>query len=115
MKFVPTVLFAAALMVPLPSLVAFVGELDTAPHAAHVDTDESKNTKLEDVVIDSRWNQVGAGRADIDIAGGDLPSTTPMVDAVECWGTDFLQSYYSDSVGFSPNVGVESACVYPSK
>lgn len=82
---------------------------------AHVDIAESKDTKLEDVVIDSRWNATGAGRADIDFAGGDLPSTTPMVDAVECWGTDFKRSYYSDSVGFSPAVGVESACVYPSK
>jgi hypothetical protein len=82
---------------------------------AHVDIAEEKNTKLEDVVIDSRWNQAGAGRADIDFAGGDLPSSIPMVAAVECWGTDFLQSYYTDSVGFSPTVGVESACVYPSK
>jgi hypothetical protein len=82
---------------------------------AHVDIDDSKDTKLEDVVIDSRWNATGAGRADIDFSGGDLPSTIPMVDAVECWGTDFMQSYYNDSVGFSPTVGQESACVYPSK
>ena len=82
---------------------------------AHVDIDENKHTKLEDVVIDSRWNATGAGRADIDFSGGDLPSTIPMVDAVECWGTDFMRSYYSDSVGFSPTVGLESACVYPSK
>ncbi len=82
---------------------------------AHVDIDASKDTKLEDVVIDSRWNQAGAGRADIEIAGGDLPSATPMVDAVECWATDFTQSYYDDSVGFSPRVGVESACVYPEQ
>jgi hypothetical protein len=82
---------------------------------AHVDIAEEKNTKLEDVVIDSRWNQTGAGRADIDFAGGDLPSTTPLVVAVECWGSDFQQSYYADSVDFSPTVGVESVCVYPSK
>jgi len=82
---------------------------------AHVDIDEDKNTKLEDVVIDSHWNATGAGRADIDFSGGDLPGTIPMVDAVECWGTDFMRSYYSDSVGFSPTVGLESACVYPSK
>ncbi len=82
---------------------------------AHVDIDDSKSTKLEDVVIDSRWNQTGAGRADIDFSGGDLPSTIPLVDALECWGTDFQQSYYTDSVGFSPTVGVESACVYRSK
>ncbi|HEX2670142.1 MAG TPA: hypothetical protein VHM25_04680, partial [Polyangiaceae bacterium] len=82
---------------------------------AHVDIADSKDTKLEDVVIDSRWNAAGAGRADIDFSGGDLPASTPMVDAVECWGTDFTQSYYNDSVNFSPTVGVETACVYPSK
>ena len=82
---------------------------------AHTDIADGKDTQLEDVVIDSRWNQIGAGRADIGLAGGDLPSTNPVVDAVECWGTDFLQSYYSDSVDFSPTVGVESACVYASK
>jgi hypothetical protein len=82
---------------------------------AHVDIAESKDTKLEDVVIDSRWNATGAGRADIDFTGGDLPSSISMVDAVECWGTDFVQNYYSDSVNFAPTVGVESACVYPSK
>jgi len=82
---------------------------------AHVDVADSKDTKLEDVVIDSRWNATGAGRADIDLAGGDLPAGTPMVDAVECWGSDFTQSYYNDSVNFSPTVGVEDACVYPSK
>jgi len=82
---------------------------------AHVDIAETKDTKLEDVVIDSRWNATGAGRADIDFTGGDLPPSIPMVDAVECWGTDFTQSYYNDSVNFSPTVGEESACVYPSK
>jgi len=82
---------------------------------AHVDIAESKDTLLEDVVIDSRWQPTGAGRADIDFTGGDLPASVPMVDAVECWGTDFVQSYYSDSVNFSPTVGTESACVYASK
>jgi len=38
-----------------------------------------------------------------------------MVDAVECWGSDFTVGYYNDSVNFSPTVGVETACVYPSK
>jgi hypothetical protein len=79
---------------------------------AHVDIDDSKQTKLEDVVIDSRWAVSGAGRADIAIAGGDLPTGIPMVDAVECWGTDFMQSYYTDSAGFAPTAGVASACVY---
>lgn len=79
---------------------------------AHVDIDERKNTKLEDVVIDSRWAASGAGRANIAIAGGDLPATIPIVNAVECWGTDFMQSYYTDSVSFAPTTGDVNACVY---
>ena len=80
--------------------------------AAHVDIDDSKLTKLEDVSVDSRWNAGGAGRADITIAGGDLPASVPIVDATECWGTDFAQAYYSDTVGFAPTAGDVSACVY---
>ncbi len=79
---------------------------------AHVDIDDSKMTLLEDVVIDSRWAASGAGRADIDIAGGDLPASIAMVTAVECWGTDFMQSYYEDSANFAPTAGDVSACVY---
>lgn len=82
---------------------------------AHVDIADSKDRQLEDVVIDSRWNESGAGRADIEFTGGDLPSNTPLVSAVECWGTDFTQSYYQDSVNFSPSAGDETACVYPSR
>ena len=82
---------------------------------AHVDIDDSKTTKLEDVVIDSRWAATGAGRADIDIAGGDLPVGIPMVSAVECWGTDYQQSYYTDSANFAPTTGAVTACVYDSE
>ncbi|HEY4105713.1 MAG TPA: hypothetical protein VGM44_17560, partial [Polyangiaceae bacterium] len=79
--------------------------------AAHVDIDASMMTQLEDVTVDSKWNQTGAGRADITIKGGDLPSSIPEVDAVECWGSDFTESYYNDSVGFAPTAGSASACV----
>lgn len=79
---------------------------------AHVDIDDSKDTLLEDVLIDSRWAASGAGRADIDIAGGDLPASIPMVRAVECWGSDFMRSYYMDSQSFAPTEGDAAACVY---
>ena len=82
---------------------------------AHADIDDSKQTLLEDVVIDSHWAASGAGRADISIVGGDLPASIPVVDAVECWATDFTQSYYSDSESFEPTAGEASACVYDSK
>jgi hypothetical protein len=84
---------------------------------AHADTDDSKATLLEDISVQSRWNANGAGRADISVAGGDLPATVPLVSATECWGTDFSRIYYSDSVTFEPTFGDATSCVYaePSK
>ena len=54
----------------------------------------------------------GAGRADILIAGGDVPADPGSVSAVECWGSDFKRSYYTDSVGFEASAGQAAACVY---
>jgi hypothetical protein len=79
---------------------------------AHADVDDSKSTQLEDIAIDSRWRADGAGRADIAIAGGDIPEGTGVVSAVECWGADFMRSYYADSLGIEPVEGEASACVY---
>lgn len=84
---------------------------------AHADTDDSKATLLEDISVQSRWNANGAGRADISVAGGDLPATIPLVTATECWATDFSRAYYADSATFEPTFGDVTACVYaePSK
>jgi hypothetical protein len=69
-------------------------------------------TAAEDVHITSRWRADGAGRADITIAGGDLPETIELVEAVECWGSDFTRVYYSDSVNFAQAEGDATACAY---
>jgi hypothetical protein len=87
------------------------GSLDTN---AYVDIDETKMTAPEDVKIVSRWQADGAGRADITIAGGDLPDTIELVEAVECWGTDFSRVYYDDTVDFAPTEGDPTACAYDS-
>ena len=79
---------------------------------ANADVDDTKLTQLEDIVIDSRWRVDGAGRADILIAGGDVPADPGTVSAVECWGADFMRSYYADSVSFEPSEGEATACVY---
>jgi hypothetical protein len=76
------------------------------------DVDDSKTTELEDIVVDSRWRADGAGRADITIAGGDVPADPGLITAVECWGADFMRSYYSDSLDLEPVEGDASACVY---
>ena len=78
---------------------------------AHDDVDDSKTTALEDVVIDSRWRADGAGRADITISGGDVGAL--VVTANECWSTDFMRSYYSDSVDYAPTEGDVTACSLP--
>jgi hypothetical protein len=67
---------------------------------------------LEDIVVASRFRADGAGRADIAIAGGDIPADPGKVSAVECWGADFMRSYYVDSLELEPREGEPSACVY---
>lgn len=92
--------------------VANVDSTGTISVDAHVDLDATKATALEDVSVMSRFRADGAGRADITIAAGDLPSTTPVVTASECWGSDFSRAHYADSVGFEPSYGDPTACVY---
>jgi hypothetical protein len=89
--------------------VDHTGSLDVT---AVVDIDEPKNGVNEEVSIGSRWRETGAGRADITIAGGSLPATTPAVAATECWGEDFSQVFYTDSIESKPTVGDESFCAY---
>ncbi len=80
---------------------------------AHADIDDSHATALEDVNVVSRWRSTGAGRADVGIAGGDLPSAgLDAVSAVECWGTDFGRVYYTDSAGINATEGNAAECVY---
>jgi hypothetical protein len=79
---------------------------------ASADVDDTKTTELEDIVVDSRFRDDGAGRADISISGGDIPADPGRVTAIECWGADFMRSYYSDSLELEPTEGEPSACVY---
>lgn len=79
---------------------------------AHDDVDPGHSTKLEDIQLESRWNGDGAGRADIKLSGGDIPAADSPVTAVECWGADFMRSYYSDSINYEPTEGDPTACVY---
>jgi hypothetical protein len=79
----------------------------------HDDLDPSKTTKLEDVVLHSRWDPTGAGRGDAQIRGGDLPATTSVVQASECWNSAFARVYYKDSADYEPPAGNASACVFP--
>jgi hypothetical protein len=80
------------------------GEVDIT---AHTDIDPSKGSGLEDVTLHSKWLTDGSGRADAQLAGGDLPTT---VDATECWSTTFSRVYYQDTVSYEPTSGDASKC-----
>jgi hypothetical protein len=79
----------------------------------HDDIEAVKDGNLEDSLIHSRWDRSGAGRADVQIKGGSLPATTPVVQASECWSSAFARVYYKDSIDSEPAAGNEAACVFP--
>jgi hypothetical protein len=58
---------------------------------------------LEEITLNSRWQNTGAGRADARIAGGDLGAEQAI--ATECWGTSFQRLFYTDNVNFAPTEG----------
>ena len=77
---------------------------------AHGDIDTPKNGTLEDVVMHSRYEKDGAGRADVQLTGGSMAM---KVIASECWNTAFARSYYTDSASYKPTSGNPNTCVFP--
>jgi hypothetical protein len=68
----------------------------------------------ENVTLRSRWlttgTQIGAGRADARLAGGDLGAL--QATASECWDTMFRRVFYTDSVNLTSTEGSASACAF---
>jgi hypothetical protein len=83
--------------------------------SALADTEDTKDTALEDISILSRWRADGAGRADVVIAEGDVPAAIVALSVTECWGSDFSRVYYTDSIGATPAEGDASACAYDAE
>lgn len=77
---------------------------------SHDDLDTAKNTKLEDVTMNSRWISSGAGRADVTVSGGDLADPPGTVTITECWSPSFERSYYTDSAGLAMTEGNITLC-----
>ncbi|MBK7860618.1 MAG: hypothetical protein IPJ65_18865 [Archangiaceae bacterium] len=73
------------------------------------DIDAAKNTALENMTLNSRWDRSGAGRSDVKVAGGDLASGQTAT-ATECWDSSFASRYLNASFDPSLNYGSESAC-----
>lgn len=62
----------------------------------------------ESALIRSRWLDTGAGRADVRIQGGDLADV--VVEASECWSSNFGRVYYADNQDWMPSEGEETDC-----
>jgi hypothetical protein len=77
--------------------------------SAYGDIEDIKDGNLEDIVMHSRWAETGAGRADVQISGGNMPS---LVKASECWAPTFVRTYYTDNVSYQPTEGDPAACVF---
>lgn len=77
--------------------------------AIHTDIDNN-GSLAEDVAVRSRWNATGAGRADLQISGGD--AGTLVVTGSECWDNTFGRVYWQDSVNYQPTEGEAAACAF---
>jgi hypothetical protein len=87
---------------------------ETADHAGdmtfEIQADAGGGAALEDLTLRSRWLGTGAGRSDVRFSGGDLG--TSQATASECWGTNFIRVYYTDSVNYAPTEGDVAKCAF---
>jgi hypothetical protein len=78
------------------------------------DIDNGKDGKVakEDVLIHTRWNSTGSGRADVFATKGDLGTSTAI--ASQCWGKTFVSSYETISIDGSvlETSGDASTCAF---
>ncbi|MCC6647230.1 MAG: hypothetical protein IT374_16860 [Polyangiaceae bacterium] len=80
----------------------------------HGDTDDSKATLPEDVVLVSRFRGDGAGRSDVKLSAGDLPAGV-VVEMTECWSRSFERTYYTDSISIEPTSGDAASCAFADR
>lgn len=83
------------------------GEVDIS---AHADVDNPKDGVDENAALVSRWDSTGAGRADVELSGGNIKVS--KVDASECWSDAYARTYYHDDVNYQPAYGNASSCVF---
>lgn len=84
---------------------AGAGEMDLAW------LDDVNATGTDEILaMKTRWESTGDGRSDAVVTGGDLG--VDAVYASECWASDFVTSYWTDTLGMYEAVGDESVCAY---
>lgn len=76
-----------------------------------LDKDFVPGASIEVLTVRSRWQQTGAGRADIKLQGGDLASPATVN---ECWDSNFASRFLNASYDPSKNYGAETVCAFNS-
>lgn len=71
--------------------------------------DLAPGAALENASVKSRWEQTGAGRSDMKVAGGNLTSDANLS---ECWDSSFASRYLVASFAPTSGWGAESACAF---
>jgi hypothetical protein len=61
--------------------------------------------------VKSRWQETGAGRADVRATGGDLPASFEAT-ASECWDTGFASQFFQANWPLAPVWGNAQSCTY---
>ena len=88
------------------------GDFQYAAHRDVLPGPGPTGTAKELFSIHSRWLETGAGRADVQITGGDSPTPTPTQN--ECWDASFASTFKSTNYDPTQSWGMESTCVFAS-
>jgi hypothetical protein len=86
------------------------GDFQYAAHRDALPAPGATGTAKELLTIHSRWLETGAGRADVQISGGDSPTPAPTVN--ECWDTSFSSTFKNTSYDPGQTWGQESTCAF---
>jgi hypothetical protein len=65
---------------------------------------------LEQFTVRSRWQQTGAGRADVHLTQGDVGPTPASLS--ECWDANFASQFVTATFDPTQAWGTEAACVF---
>jgi hypothetical protein len=88
------------------------GDFQYAAHQDALPGPGPTGSAKETFTVHSRWQETGAGRSDVKIAGGDVPAAQAPVTVNECWDENFLSQYRNLSYDPASSWGQESSCVF---
>lgn len=88
------------------------GDFHYAAHRDALPGPGPTGTAQELFTMHSRWLETGAGRADVQVSGGDSPVPSPIVN--ECWDAAFSSTFKNTSYDPAQTWGQESTCVFTS-